>query len=302
MDELLEASIANTLTAHLPAGSLTIELVRRIDRHVFPKTVSAVVPETLTRSDGSEFSLSWYQPAAGGEAHDTMVLWIHGGGLILGDTAGDDSRCQHLADKHDVVVASVGYGLSPEFPYPTPLEDCFESLRSVERRFENVIVIGASAGGCLAAGLALVARDRGHKSIRGLHLYYPMLDDRTGMSGSPNGEEPPVWDSRLNQLAWNAYLGGAEPTPYAAPARAEDLTDLPPTYMDTGEFDLFLAEDLSFATRLAEAGNDVRINVVSGAVHAYDLIAPEWPGSIAVAERRALELTQLLDRIRGRER
>ncbi|MCO1653808.1 alpha/beta hydrolase [Pseudonocardia humida] len=206
------------------------------------------------------------------------LLWIHGGGLVIGSAAMDDDFCRRVARELGVVVASVEYRLAPEHPFPAPLHDCYAGLEwlagqpGVDPR--RIAVGGASAGGGLAAALALLARERGEIHPAFQLLVYPMLDDRTVSDPPGVAGRLRMWNAAANRFGWRSYLGAAtagEVPPLAAPARAEDLTGLPPAWIGVGTLDLFLDEDRAYARRLGEAGVPVELHEVPGAYHGFDM-------------------------------
>lgn len=209
------------------------------------------------------------------------LLWIHGGGTIMGTAVQDDKYCRKLSRLTGVAVAAVEYRLAPEHPYPTPVEDCYAALRWLARQPwvdpDRVAVGGASAGGHFAAAVAQRAHDRGDIKLAYQMLVYPMLDDRTG--AARDGLKRLMWTESDNQLAWRWYLDGADPKE-AVPARREDLTGLPPAWIGVGTLDLFYQECLEYARRLREAGVSVHEEIVPGAFHAFDQIADKAPISV----------------------
>lgn len=225
-----------------------------------------------------------YRPAG----HDGVlpaVLDIHGGGMVRGSVAGGEAMACRIAVETPAVVASVDYRLAPEHPYPAAIDDCYAALEWLASRADDLridagrlAVNGGSAGGGLAAGTALLARDRGGPSLALQVLVYPMLDDRNDTPSSHQIRDLGVWDRDANEAAWAAYLGPLADTdaipPYAAPARAGDLRGLPPTYLDVGELDLFRDEDIDYARRLAASGVPTELHVYPGGVHASQLVAP----------------------------
>ncbi len=224
--------------------------------------------------------LDLYTPAGKGEM--PAVLWIHGGGYIVGSAAADAGWCGELAHALGAVVAAVEYRLAPEHPYPAGLEDCYQALvwmtenaDKIQINPDNVAVAGNSAGGGLTAALALLARDRGGPKIIFQMPLYPMIDDR---SERPSSYEitSGVWTRSHNLIAWRLYLGGRTEVPfYAAPSRAPDLAGLPPSYTMVGSIDLFRDETLDFVSRLAQAGVPVECRVVPGGYHAFEFIVPD---------------------------
>jgi acetyl esterase/lipase len=225
-----------------------------------------------------------YQPA---DRPGTLpaLLWIHGGGYVLGSVERDDPLAKHLAKVAQCVVASVEYRLAPEHPFPAPVEDCYAALKwlsthsnelGVEK--SHIAIGGASAGGGLAAGLALLARDRAEVEVALQLLIYPMIDDRNITPASKAIPDTFVWSRENNLMGWRSYLGrepgGEDVSPYAAASRATDLAGLPPAYIPVGELDLFLNENIDYAQRLLEAGVPTELHVYPGAYHGFNGFAP----------------------------
>ena len=207
------------------------------------------------------------------------IYSIHGGGYVLGTYDMDDLRFDNWSPSLGVVGVSVEYRLAPETPYPGPLEDCYAGLKWVFDNAEalgvdrdRIGISGASAGGGLAAALALLARDRGELPIAFQMLIYPMIDDRLV---TPSSQwQVPIWSPSNNEFGWRCYLGELYGTddvpPYAAAARAEDLRRLPPTGVWVGTSDGFCDEDIAYAQRLIQAGVPTELHVYPGAPHAFD--------------------------------
>ena len=206
------------------------------------------------------------------------LLWIHGGGYLLGSARQDDHLCRRFAQKLGITVGSVEYRPAPEHPFPAALEDCYAALRRLVALPgvdpARVAIGGASAGGGLAAALALMARDRGEISPALQLLTYPMLDDRTVAKSPMDARNYRVWTESSNRFGWAAYLGNANPD-IAVPARNADLTGLPPAWIGVGTHDLFHDEGLAYAERLKKAGVPCRVEVVPGAFHGFDVVAPK---------------------------
>lgn len=240
-------------------------------------------------------------------ANAPALYWIHGGGMVLGDLAMCDAYCAKVADRLNVLVAAVDYRLAPEHPFPAPLDDCYRGLAwfvgaAAELGIDRgrIAIGGDSAGGGLAAGLALLVRDRGEIAICFQLLVYPMLDDRNSTPSSHAITEPWVWNRAANQAGWNAYLGGRagadEIPPYAAPARATDLAGLPPAYINVGTLDLFLDEDVAYAQALMEAKVPVELHAYPGAFHGSPALVPQ----AAISQRwLAEELAALHEALNG---
>lgn len=229
--------------------------------------------EVLTLSSGVGVRL--FRPDGASDVGPAL-LWIHGGGYVIGNAAQDDTLCRRFARELGATVASVDYRLAPEHPYPTSLEDCYSALAwlaglpSVDPA--RVAVGGASAGGGLAAALALLARDRAEVPLAAQLLVYPMLDDRTVDRDDLDHPGHRLWNQSSNKFGWASYLGDADPD-IAVPARREDLSGLPPAWIGVGTLDLFHDEDLAYAERLKAVGVACEVEVVSGAFHGFDGIA-----------------------------
>ncbi len=211
------------------------------------------------------------------------MLWIHGGGYILGDLEADDNSVGRMCVNTGCVIVSTNYRLAPENPFPAPVEDCYAALKWMVKNAgslgidkSRIAIGGGSAGGGLAAGLAIMTRDRGEINIAFQLLIYPMIDDRNITPSSHNITDPRTWDREKNIFSWNAYLGKApvhgDVSPYAAAARAKDLSGLPSAYISVGELDLFLDEDIEYAQRLLQSGVSTELHVYPGATHGFDAI------------------------------
>jgi acetyl esterase/lipase len=211
------------------------------------------------------------------------VYSIHGGGYVLGSYAMDDARFDRWCQMFPCVGVSVEYRLAPETPYPGPLDDCYAGLRwTVEHADElgidpnQIGLVGTSAGGGLAAGLALLARDRGEIALQFQLLECPMIDDRR-VTHSSQLDALLVWSRESNQFGWQAYLGdlyGAVDVPYyAAASRCPDLDGLPPSYVCVGGADGFRDEDIEYALRLNQASVPTELHVYPGAPHGVGMFA-----------------------------
>jgi acetyl esterase/lipase len=202
---------------------------------------------------------------------------------VMGTAVQDDAMCRHFARELGIVVAAVDYRLAPEHPFPTPLYDCYDALTWLAGRTDvdpnRVAVGGASAGGGLAAALAVLARHRGEIPLAFQLLAYPMLDDRTTTRAGVDERHFRMWNTKANRFGWQSYLGGppggTAVDELAAPARLDDLALLPPAWIGVGSFDLFHDEDIAYADRLGQAGITCELDVVPGAFHGFDLVLPK---------------------------
>lgn len=220
----------------------------------------------------------------GTAARRAGFLHIHGGGYVMGTPEMSDARNRLLAADIGCVVVSVDYRLSPETPHPGPVEDCYAALKWLHANAAaldvdpaRIAIGGESAGGGLAASLALLARDRGELPVAFQLLIYPMLDDRTAAADPHPYTGEYVWTPPANRFGWAALLGH-EPgvdgvSPYAAAARAESLAGLPPAFISIGALDLFIDENLDYARRLARDGVPVEMHLYPGAFHGFNMMA-----------------------------
>ena len=247
-----------------------------------------------------------HEPVAPASAPRACIVSIHGGGYILGRCEGDDPAMDRWCQAYDVVGVSIEYRLAPETPYPGPLEDCYAGLKwafehadelGIDRH--RIGIQGVSAGGGLCAALALLTRDRGEYDLAFQLLDCPMLDDRQ-TTPSSQADGLGVWSRESNTFGWQSYLGalyGTEDIPYtAAPARAEDLSGLPPAYICIGGADGFRDEDISYALRLYAAGVPCELHVYPGAPHGVEMFL-----STDIAQRYRRDRDEFLRRMTQRQ-
>lgn len=262
----------------------------------------AIASISMLGEGGHRIPARLYRPR-GAQAR-ACVVYVHGGGMIMGTLDGYDSRCARYASDARVPVIAIEYRLAPEHPYPAGLDDVVDAIRWVHSHAGElgidsrlIAIAGDSAGAGIAAGAVLRLRDEGGPALACQLLVYPMLDDRTKAPEKPS--RLMTWTADDNATGWGCLLGpaagGPDVSAYAAPARAVDLTGLPPTFIEACTLDLFLDEDEEFAGRLEAAGVDVQYHVRKGVPHGYDLLAPKS----RIAERAWRERTEFLVRHLG---
>ena len=249
-------------------------------------------------ADGTQLLLRWY--VKDGATPASAVLYLHGGGMIMGSVALYDGPVARYVSRSGVPMLAVDYRVAPEHPHPTPVEDCYAGLQWLSTNAAElgvdparIAVMGDSGGGGLAAAVALLARDRRGPALSRQILLFPMLDDR---NTTPDREIAPfaVWSYDDNITAWDALLGeaagGLEVQAYAAPARALELAGLPATYLEVGQLDIFRDEDLTYAQRLSRAGVEVEFHLHPGVPHEFETFAY----ASNVAQRSAADRLRVL--------
>jgi acetyl esterase/lipase len=271
-----------------------LKVVRALQgRAPHPQPVTGVHVETRTvpRRVGGQVRVLVHQPD-GRTRPSAALVWIHGGGLIMGVPEQSNEVCSRLARDLGIVVVAPDYRLAPEDPFPAPLDDCMDTLRWLHDRSDElgidplrVAVGGDSAGGGLAAAVAQQAHDDGAPPLAFQALVYPMLDDRTVLRADHQGRGDFLWTPKANAFGWTAYLGHPPradgPPDYAVPARRSDLSGLPPAWIGVGGLDLFYEEDVDYARRLEAAGVRCELHVVPGMYHGADAIVAKAPASAA---------------------
>ncbi|MDE2301251.1 MAG: alpha/beta hydrolase [Sphingomonadales bacterium] len=251
-----------------------------------------------TAADGHRLGLDVYLPAPTVPRPLGCIYHIHGGGYVGGAPELNEFFLRPMAEQLGCAIVSVAYRLAPEHPHPTPVEDCFAGLGwtvaaasalGIDRA--RIGVMGESAGGGLAAALALLTRDRGGPALAFQLLTYPMLDDRSCTRADHGFAGEFIWTAHNNRFGWRALLG-EEPgapgiSPYAAPARAGDLAHLPPSWIATGALDLFAEENIDHARRLLAAGVPCELHLYPGAFHGFDILPVAEVSRRAAADRLA---------------
>ncbi len=299
---------ADDLSGEVLAGIRTalVELIAGAAAELPPNERVVREDQEIAGPDGDALRLRVYRPADSDPSTALPgFLFIHGGGMIMGSIDASDLDCEAFVERVGCVVVSVDYRLAPEHPYPAPVEDCYAALGWMVDQADalgldpgRIAVGGQSAGGGLAAGTCLLARDRGGPAVAFQVLVYPMLDDRNATASAREFTGILSWSHEHNASGWRAYLGdaagGDEVSIYAAPARADDLSGLPPAIIQVGELEVFRDEDIAYATRLLQAGVSTELHVYPGTFHASDAFAPEaavtvqMVGDRVAAMRRAL--------------
>jgi acetyl esterase/lipase len=288
--------------------SLSIEQRRRIAYELSSVNqpvdgVSVEVHEIEIQTGGASLLLRAYRPAVQHlEDLYPAVIYIHGGGMVMGSTREDDPIALRLARELDAVILSVDYRLAPEHPYPAALNDCLLALSWIRDHAgvlgidpRRLAIYGMSAGGGLALATTLANRDSGGPPPSLVMAIYPMLDDRCDTSSSHEIQTIGAWDREANVEAWSLYLGGQPADAYAAPARATDLAGLPPTFIDVGTLDLFRDECIGFAQRLMQASVPTTLHVYPGCFHGAELAAPDAAISKIIWAARTEALRRALD-------
>ncbi|MDH7972360.1 alpha/beta hydrolase [Sphingomonas sp. AR_OL41] len=291
VDPELRAAARSMLAQHFPPmtrAALPAMRASWVAPPTLPPPAPAVELRTITgRRGDSDVAVQLIGATGGGSTPRPAILHIHGGGMISGRAQNMTAFCQSLAAEFDCVVVNVDYRLAPETPFPGPVEDNYAALLWLYRNASalgvdrtRIAVMGESAGGGLAALLAIAARDRGEVPLCYQLLIYPMLDDRTGSTPAlPRVARPIGWSPEANVFGWSAFLGvpaGSARVPAGAvPARIANLAGLPPCWIGVGAIDLFADESMTYARRLIAADVPTQLQVTPGAFHAFDFVVPQ---------------------------
>lgn len=290
LDAFPTVALSNELLGPMREAERFAQLPAPVPPHVI-ETIAQTVRTVPGPAGAPDVTLTIYAPRDAKPALP-CIYHIHGGGYVGGAAAQLEPLHRNAAFDLRCVIVSVDYRLAPETRFPGGIEDCYAGLAWT---FENAAalgvdatrigVMGESAGGGLAAALSLLARDRGQHRIAFQHLIYPMLDDRTCVSTNPNpvaGEF--IWTTHNNRFGWSALLGhepgGPDVSPYAAAARATNLSNLPPAFIACPTLDLFIDENLDYAHRLMRAGVSVELHVYPGGFHGFDIFGGDAPIAI----------------------
>ncbi|MFD5784251.1 alpha/beta hydrolase [Streptomyces sp. NPDC126933] len=261
---------------------------------------------TVPAKDGAPIPLSVFSPANTDRTTAApCVYWMHGGGMVMGDRFSQIDIPLEWLDEFGAVVVSVDYRLAPEATGTLLVDDCYQGLLWVADHAAElgidparIVVAGASAGGGLAAGVTLLARDLGTPAIAAQMLICPMLDHRnTSTSSRQYSGGPGVWTREMNEFGWRCVLGDLadnEVPAYVSPALADDLSGLPTTYIDTGSAEVFRDEDADYATRVWAAGGQAELHVWAGGFHGFDALYPQAPISATARRTRTDWLARVM--------
>ncbi|TVY86788.1 Carboxylesterase [Lachnellula willkommii] len=307
-DPELEVALA---PMQIPGGA-TREMIpmmrQQLDQAYTAASILAVYPhisheERTIPGPHGDIQLSIFRPAKKLPEGNPGIYWIHGGGMITGNRFLGMHDVAGWMVQHDAVSVAVEYRKAPENPDPMPLDDCYAGLQWVAKNLESLginakklVIAGQSAGGGLAAGTALLARDRGGPSLCGQVLMCPMLDDRNASVSARQYLEEGSWSGRSNAMAWKCLLGdgAGETSIYAAPARATDLSGLPPAFIDVTSAEVFRDEDVAYASKLWESGVQAELHVWPGGFHGFDMFVPSHPLAQAASAARTAWLGRVL--------
>ena len=299
--DLLDSELAAALSG-FPAGDIWQDLpLTRIFLNETQARLNAAMPEINTvvskdhwlpaTGNSPELLVRVYAPVNHSGPLPAM-LWMHGGGYVMGSVNQDDYLVKSLVDAVGCVMVSVDYRLAPEHPFPAPLDDCYTALKWLSANTETlkvdpkrIAIGGASAGGGLAAALALLARDKAEVDVFFQCLFCPMLDDSNSTESSYQVTDGRVWNRDNNIKGWAAYLDSDESSIYAAPSRADDLSGLPPAYIAVGSVDMFVDENSQYAARLEQAGVSTQLEIFEGGFHGFEFFVLE-----AAISRRARDI------------
>ena len=304
----VEAAVPVPYDPELTAGlAAFLDLVERIPlrRHTILENrahFATIIPSIESQVEGhavawedrlvpgpagaSDIAVTIVRPAEPATQLRPAVLGIHGGGYVLGTRFFATSELIELAERYGVVGVAVEYRLAPEHPAPAAAEDCYAVLHWMASHAtelgidpDRLIVSGASAGGGLTAAVALMARDRGGPALAGQLVNAPMIDDRNDTTSSWQYDGLGAWDRNNNHTGWEAMLGDQRGTanvhPYQAPARAADLSGLPPAYLEVGSAEVFRDETVDYATRIWATGGEAELHVWSGGYHGFSGFSPD---------------------------
>lgn len=268
------APLAAALPRHIIDAS-TLPGARAMAAQQMDRPSSADV-ETIQLASGARLHL--IQGPGVTDSQAPALLWLHGGGYVVGSADLDEVSCRRFATELGITVGSLDYRLAPEHPFPSAIDDCDAALSVLAGLAgvdpARIAVGGGSAGAGIAAAWTIRRRDRGEDPLCFQLLVYPMLDDRSTDRKHANADNFRIWDTASNEFGWSAYLGDADPL-LAVPARQADLSGLPAAWIGVGTLDLFHDEDVAYADRLRRAGVACALDILPGAFHGFDSVAPQ---------------------------
>jgi acetyl esterase/lipase len=308
-DPELELVLPN-ISEFIPVGMTVSDLPRfrsltKTSREQFLKDHDVLcVDHVVSCLDNTEMPVSIITKP-GHNAPGPCIYFLHGGGMVMGDRFSGAAPLIEWATKFDAVCVTPEYRLAPEFPTPIPTEDCYAGLVWIAAHAhelnidpERIVIFGGSGGGGLAAGVALMARDRNGPKLHGQLLQCPMIDDRNDTVSARQFDGMGVWDASSNQAAWQALLGekygSNDISIYSAPARADDLSGLPPTFIDVAAKEVFRDEAIAYAMGIMQAGGQCELHVWADAFHGFYDIAPDSAVSRACLAARESWLERML--------
>ncbi len=258
--------------------------------------------ETAASADGHRVPVRVYRPE-GLDKDTPALIFIHGGGFVMGDVSSRDPLCLGMAHHGQCPVVSVDYRLAPEHPFPAAVDDCYAALEWLAQAPSEaslcpskIAVSGISAGGGLAAALALKSRDQRGPEVFHQFLIIPDVDDRLITASSHRIHDARVWDRSTAEESWRMYLGhahGGDVSPYAAPARASDLSGLPPATVLVEDLDILHDEGVEYANRLNDAGVRTELHVYPGTFHGHFGMAPDAP----ISQRTVNDILSSVERV-----
>ena len=268
-----------------------------------PKNPNVEITEHIAPGPAGEIKVRVYSPKNVAAPRPALV-YIHGGGMILGSIDGEQGNAQMMCDQLGMTIASVDYRKAPEDPHPAATLDCFAAAKwvfanatSLGIDVNKIGIYGGSAGGGLTISVALKARDEGGPNFKFMVPIYPMIDHRNESHSSKLITDVGIWDRAGSIEAWSWYLGGQKPDQHSSPAIATNLKGLPPAYIDVGEMDMFCDEDLDFVKRLGEADVRVEFHLWPGVYHGAEIFAPDAPISKNIVATRLAGIKRLVELI-----
>jgi acetyl esterase/lipase len=293
-----------TITADLIPAMRTASITPPIDAVLRGRAVSSEDRSIPGPVGAPEIQATIFRPTAR-PTSGLGFLHVHGGGMIIGDRFVGVGTVLDWVEEFGAVVVTFDYRLAPESPDPAPIDDCYAALLWTSAHTDELgitpdrlVVVGASAGGGLAAGAALLARDNGGPRLAAQILMYPMIDDRNDTSSSIQIDGKGIWDRGSNDTGWDALLGSRRRTDdvsiYAAPARATHLGGLPPAYIDCGSSEVFRDEDVAYASLIWASGGIAELHVWPGGFHGFDVMAPDAALSQAMRQTRTAWVRRVL--------